>query len=102
RNYLTTSSVVVRREVLDRAGRFDSTLQGPEDRDLWIRVAEAAPIANLDLCLTGYRDVVGSVSKQAERCEAGMLRILSKLDAQKVWRGRWLLRRKAYSYVYHS
>jgi hypothetical protein len=31
-----------------------------------------------------------------------MLRILHKLDERRVWRGRWALRRKAYSYVYHS
>jgi len=102
RNYLFTSSIVVRRSALTRAGRFDPTIQGPEDRDLWLRVAEGGPIANLELPLTGYRDVPGSVSKQAERCEAGMLRILHKLDARGVWRGRWLLRRKSYSYVYHS
>ncbi len=102
KNYLTTSSVVVRRVALDRAGRFDTALQGPEDRDLWLRVAEAGAVANLELPLVGYRDVPGSVSKQAERCEASMLRILHKLDAKGALRRRWLLRRKAYSYVYHS
>lgn len=102
RNRLHTSTLVVRRDVLLRAGTFDVAIQGPEDRDLWLRVAEIAPIANLDLPLTGYRDVPGSVSKHAARCQAGMLRILSKIDQQQKWHGRWLLRRKAYSYVYHS
>lgn len=102
KNSLATSSIVVRRHLLERAGPFDRAIQGPEDRDLWLRVAELAPIANLDLPLMGYRDVPGSVSKQAERCEAGMIRILKKLDERKVWGGRWLLRRRAYSYVYHS
>src|SRR5262249_6362913 len=102
RNYLATSSVVVRREVLDRAGAFDTQMQGPEDRDLWLRVAELAPIANLDHPLMGYRDVPGSVSKQARTCEASMLRIIRKLDRRKSWRGRWLLRRKATSFVHHT
>jgi glycosyltransferase involved in cell wall biosynthesis len=102
KNYLTTSSVVVRRDVLERAGRFDTALQGPEDRDLWLRVAEVAPIVNLELPLVGYRDVPGSVSKSVERCQTSMLRILRKLDEQGAWRGRRVLRRKAFSYVYHS
>jgi glycosyltransferase involved in cell wall biosynthesis len=102
RNRLCTSSIMVRRDILARAGWFDPTLQGPEDRDLWLRIAEIAPIANLELPLVGYRNVVGSVSKQAARCQAGMLRILQKLDERGAWGRRWLLRRKAYSYVYHS
>jgi hypothetical protein len=93
---------VIRRNVLAAVGEFDLMLQGPEDRDLWLRVAETAAVAKLTLPLTGYRDVPGSVSKQAERCETDMLRILRKLDDRKVWDGRWVLRRKAYGYVYHS
>jgi len=102
KNRLTTSSIVVRREALDRSGKFDTTLQGPEDRDLWLRIAATTRIANLDLPLTGYRDVPGSVSKNIERCKAGMLRILDKLESQQLLRGRPMLRRKAYSYVHHS
>ncbi|APW59898.1 glycosyltransferase family 2 protein [Paludisphaera borealis] len=102
KNYLTTSSVVARRRVLDLAGDFDTKMQGPEDRDLWLRVAEVAPIAYLNRPLTGYRIVPGSVSQQAQVCQAGMLRILQKLDDRRSWRGRWLVRRKAYSYVYHA
>ena len=46
--------------------------------------------------------VPGSVSKQAKTCHAGMRRILQRLDERKLWRGRWLLRRKAYGYMNHS
>lgn len=102
RNYLVTSSILARREVLERAGPFDTGLQGPEDRDLWLRVAALAPVANLELPLTGYRQVAGSLSKQAVACQTGMLKILRKLDDSDAWRGRRLLRRKAYSYVNHS
>src|SRR5206468_1834893 len=99
KNHVGMSSVVVRRSVLDRAGPFDTQLQGPEDRDLWLRVAAVAALANVELPLTGYRQVEGSVSKQAARCEAGMRAILGKLEASGSLRGRPLLRRKAYSYV---
>jgi glycosyltransferase involved in cell wall biosynthesis len=102
KNRLATSSVVARRATLVQAGLFDPALQGPEDRDLWLRVAEAARVANLEAPLMGYRDVPGSVSKQVERCRAGMLRILRKQDERERWGGQWLLRRKAHSYVHHA
>jgi glycosyltransferase involved in cell wall biosynthesis len=102
KNHLATSSVLGRLAVLRQAGPFDTSIQGPEDRDLWLRVALLAGIANLELPLTGYRSVPGSVSKQARRCQAGMLRILQKIDAQGAWGHRWLLRRRAYGYIHHS
>jgi glycosyltransferase involved in cell wall biosynthesis len=102
RNAFATSSVVVRRAVLDRVGEFDTRLQGPEDHDLWLRVAEATPTGNVDFPLTGYRDVPGSLSKHARRMEEGMLRIIAKLGERGAWRGRSLLRCKACSMVYHQ
>ncbi len=102
KNRIATSSVVVRRHLFARTGPFDPSMRSAQDRDLWLRVAELAPVANLELPLVGYRDVPGSISKQAVRCEAGKMRILSKIDERKAWGGRWLLRRRAYSYAYHS
>src|SRR5262249_17695254 len=43
-----------------------------------------------------------SLSKQVETCYQGKLRILRKLDTRQVWKGQWLLRRKAYGYMHHS
>ena len=47
---------------------------------MWIRVVAIAPVATLDLALTGYRSVVGSLSKQADRMREGADLILGKLD----------------------
>lgn len=102
RNPLVTSSLVVRRDLLHRAGPFDTRMQGPEDCDLWLRVAALAPAANLQAPLSGYRHVAGSLSKQAATCRRGMLMILHKLDESGAWQGRRWLRLKAYSYVHHS
>jgi glycosyltransferase involved in cell wall biosynthesis len=102
KNYFATSTVVVRREVLRNAGLFDTELQGPEDHDLWLRVAEGAAVAKLRLPLTGYRYVDGSLSNQPERMQHCKRRILQKLDARQAWQGRWLLRRKAYSHLHYS
>jgi glycosyltransferase involved in cell wall biosynthesis len=103
KNYLTTSSILARRDVMIRAGLFDTAFQTSEDRDLWIRVAAIAAVANLVLPLTGYRAMVpGSLSKQAATCQAGMLKIVGKLDRGHAWGKRRLLRRKALGYLYHS
>jgi glycosyltransferase involved in cell wall biosynthesis len=101
-NRLSTSSNLVRRRVFEKVGYFDTDLQGPEDHDLFTRIAEVYLTANLELPLTGYRNVPASLSKQAARMESGMRQILTKLDERNAWGKRWLLRRKAQSYVDHS
>lgn len=103
RNSLVTSTVLARAAVLRAAGPFDRTLHGPEDHDLWIRVARRGPVANLRAALTGYRAATpGSLSKDAARMEAGMRAILAKLEADGVFGGRPLLRRKAWGYFRYS
>ena len=102
KNYFTTSSVVARRNLLAQAGEFDSKMQGPEDRDFWLRLAAAAPVANLNVPLVGYRAVQGSVSRQSFRVHESMLRLLRKLDERNAWRSDHFLRKKAYSYVFYT
>jgi glycosyltransferase involved in cell wall biosynthesis len=102
KNYFVTSSIVARRDILVRAGLFDTELQGPEDYDLWLRVAEVAPVANLEVPLTGYRMVQEGLSRQATTMHACMKRILWKVDTRRAWRERRWLRRKAYSYFNYS
>lgn len=98
RNRFTASSVMVRRALLEKVGPFDEQLQGPEDLDLWLRIAEVAEVGNLRAALTGYRAVAGSLSQRAVTMEAGVRRILRKLEERGAWRGRSLLRHKAHSY----
>jgi glycosyltransferase involved in cell wall biosynthesis len=102
KNYLATSSVMARREVVRRVGKFDVMLRGPEDHDYWLRAAEIADVAILPAPLTGYRWVLGSLSKRAGAMESGMHRILRKLDRRDYWRGNLLLRHRAYSYASYS
>lgn len=102
KNRLVTSSVVLRRSALAQAGEFDTALQGPEDHDLWLRIAETGVVATLNLPLTGYRQVEGSLSRQATTMRAGMRQILRKLDQRRAWAGNHWLRRKAYGYCDYS
>jgi glycosyltransferase involved in cell wall biosynthesis len=101
RNELVTSSLLARRDTLSAVGPFDTRLQGPEDHDLWIRLAEVGPVGILAAPLTGYRDVPDSLSKHARRMEEGMWRIVRKLADRGAWSGRPLLRALARSVVHH-
>jgi glycosyltransferase involved in cell wall biosynthesis len=101
RTLIPVSSVVVRRDVFPRAGEFDVTFRSSEDRDFFLRVARVARVGMLDAPLSGYRDTPGSMCKDPVGREAAMRRILREIDQRGEWRGRWVLRRKAYSFMHH-
>ena len=102
KNCLATSSILIRRDVVRSIGGFDPDLSGPEDHDYWLRAAEVTTTGVIPLELTGYRSVPASLSKRAACMEAGMKRILRKLDDRDFWCGDRLLRRRAYSYANYS
>jgi hypothetical protein len=102
RNYFTASSIVARRQIIDRVGGFDATVPTVEDFDLWQRIAQVGLAANLTSALTGYRHVAGSVSSRPDGVEKGIRRIVHKLDEQNAWRGRNWLRRRAISHLHYS
>jgi glycosyltransferase involved in cell wall biosynthesis len=102
RNHLLTSSLIARRKALDQAGEFDVRLQGPEDYDMWLRIARFGELGNLRERLIGYRETPGSLSKHAHRMQAGMRLILEKLEASGTFANRRLLRRKAFAYFHFS
>jgi GT2 family glycosyltransferase len=96
RNAFCTSTIVIRTDALRRAGEFDGTLQGPEDHDMWLRVASQAPVGFVDSKLIGYNvGTPNSLSKNAERMERDTLHVLAKQASVGAFRGRWLLHRRA-------
>lgn len=54
-NFINGCTVMMRREVLDRVGRFDEGLKYTQDYDYWIRVAYFHNFAYLDRPLVRYR-----------------------------------------------
>lgn len=62
-NFVIVSSVVVRRELFERAGRFstDHRLRGVEDYDLWLRISAISEFAYLPDLLLSYREHDGSM-----------------------------------------
>ena len=80
-NFIPTSTVMVRRQCFDTAGLFDSALKGPEDRDMWSRIAATYPIAAIPRILGRKRVVAASVSRNVERTLRSRITMWTKLRA---------------------
>lgn len=60
---MTSSSVLVRRDILLKIGGFPEGVGREEDIDTWTRLAWAGPIVYVPRVLAHYYDILGSVSK---------------------------------------
>lgn len=80
-NFVLTSSVVARRDVLELAGGFDETLSHAEDLDLWIRLARRWPAAASRSALVRYQHREGGLSGQHERRLLGDVELFGRLIA---------------------
>lgn len=65
-NFIPTSTVMVRKSCFATTGLFDPALKGPEDRDMWSRIAAHFPIACLRRTMGRKRVVLSSVSRNVE------------------------------------
>lgn len=77
-NFIPTSTVMARRACFDTAGLFDVALRGPEDRDMWSRIAAYLPIACLPIKLGRKRAVPTSVSRDVEMTLRSRIRLWQK------------------------
>jgi len=101
RTLIPVSSVVFRRELVERIGDFDVRLKSSEDRDFCLRAAQVTRLGMIITPLVGYRDTPGSMCKNPVGREAAMREILRRLDDADAWKGRRWLRRKCYSSMLH-
>ena len=88
-NLLTTSSILVRRALLNGAQTFDERFFGPEDFDVWLRVAGRSAVAVMRAPLTYHREVEGSVQGNPERmrrCVHGVLDKADRAGGRPSWR----------------
>ena len=72
RNPIVHSSVIMRREAVERAGGYDPTFAVAQDYDLWMRMSRVTRLANLPELLVVRRLLPGRVSagREAERLAA--------------------------------
>jgi len=79
-------SVLVRASAFERVGLYDAALDGAEDLDLWLRVAEVGKLANLPDPLLRYRfhfAKVGFVAKRRQ-IEAARQAVLRACERRKL------------------
>ncbi len=67
RDYIITSSVLIRREVFGKAGLFDTSLEVCEDWEFKIRIAKAYEVLCLDEPLIRYRLHAGGTHYKCQR-----------------------------------
>ena len=71
-SYLTTSTVMVRKEVFDKVGLFEEHLRAAEDDNMWMRIAMDYQIELIDDPLVRYRISEGSLSRTFNNCIEGV------------------------------
>lgn len=62
KNFIRTSSVIIRRNCFEKVGLFDETLLQTQDYDLWLRMAAAYPVGFINEPLTVYLDNAKGIS----------------------------------------
>ena len=80
-NPITLSTVLVQRKVVASVGGFDEAFRGPEDYDLWMRVATQCVCYQMHQVLTWYRCMPGGLSQNADTFLPEVLRVLDKAFA---------------------
>lgn len=100
-NFITMSSVMVKRQALADVGGFDAAFRGTEDWNLWLRLAaESAVFTPVPEPLVKYRWMSTSLSKNhatmKQMREATLLAALQTPKGQSV---HWKLRRQALANV---
>lgn len=78
KNRPLSSSVVIKREVFDRCGFFDTQLRSSEDRDMWIRIGAHYRLYFLASPLALLRRHPANMSKHALRMKENTGRVLRK------------------------
>jgi glycosyltransferase involved in cell wall biosynthesis len=102
-NPVATSTVLVKREALQKTGGFDEQFRGPEDYDLWLRIVASHEVMKTTEPLSLYRHVPGSLSMDDRTFLPQVLAVLKKAfapgGALEPYAGQ---RRRAYAEKYSS
>jgi glycosyltransferase involved in cell wall biosynthesis len=79
RNFITVSSVMIRRSWFDRLHGFDPEPYGSEDWDLWLRfAAEGGLVRVCREALTRYRFSTSSMTSRHEQMTEGRIKVIER------------------------
>lgn len=102
-NPIATSTVLTRRDVIERVDFFDEQFRGPEDYDLWLRIVAHHECLALETPLSRYRTTVGSLSMDDRTFLPQVLSVLHKAFSQGgALNAHRHFRRKAYAEQFAS
>lgn len=104
-NFITTSSVLLRRDAFDEAGGFsnDPDLVVAEDWDLWMRITARHSVEVCHEPLVKYRLHHGGTSRQVDRMMRARTRVVS--SALELPKGRvlsWLTKRRIWATTHRT
>jgi glycosyltransferase involved in cell wall biosynthesis len=100
-NPIATSAAMARRDVVEKVGGFDPQFRGPEDYDLWMRLAAAGGVRVSDVPVSLYRYVPGSLSMDDRKFLPQVLRVIAKaFSPSGVFFGNQELKSRALSNQY--
>lgn len=77
-NPVITSTVLVKKEAIVEAGGFDEAFKGPEDYDLWIRLAVRFKFSRMEVPLIRYREQLHGLSRDDRLFLPQVLRVVDK------------------------
>jgi glycosyltransferase involved in cell wall biosynthesis len=82
-NFVPTSTVMIRKSSLLKAGLFDETLQNVEDRDMWLRLAATSGVACVPQVLATKRSHGANISSRTEMALRSRIKVWDK--ARREW-----------------
>lgn len=101
-DFIVTSSVMVSRNCIDAVGCFDENLSGPEDWDLWTRIAESFKICKVDTPLVYYREHQGGISKNYHKQFEQRMKVMKRYVLNGRYNKSSRLKRKALWYFWNE
>jgi glycosyltransferase involved in cell wall biosynthesis len=78
KNFIRTSSAVIKKECLEKVGFFDEELKECEEYDLWLRIAAQYPVGFINESLAVYVDNPEGVSTDSLSGRLFRLKVLEK------------------------
>ena len=93
------SSIMVRREVFEKVGKWDASFSTAADQDFFFRVAAHYKIGRIPEVLTQYRIHMSGMSRNIEVMEKDHIGVYKKAAQQGLFKSFWF-RRKCFSNLY--
>lgn len=102
-NFMTNSSVMVRRHVFERLGGFSTQLKNAEDWDLWLRIAEHHRVSYCKEPLIRYRFHAGGKSRNHQAMAVARRAVVARaLATQRGQALSWWARRKIWGETWRT